>query len=509
VLKVLYGRDLDPCEEGTRTKVIERIRDWSNDSKTGSGQIFWLRDAAGTGKTTIAVTVAQTWIQEERLAGRFFFTPNTKRLGGMNIIDILCTTLAKDMAELQPSLKSAVEAAIQSTSPTHFDLESQFDRMIIAPLKTVATPLFLIIDALDNCEEDEGNNTRGKLIEIILRLLPTAPNVRLFLTSRPLPDIASYLEHSPLVHGQDVQLLDIHHTGKLDDIRVYVSKRLPKYTEEQKELIASRSDGLFIWAATACRLLRNARQPKRILEQFVTEKTESILDALYMEVLHQALIDRNAPELMLSVLQMIINAYEPISISTIQVLLPENEFVDEYVQDLGSVLKDGDPHRPIRVLHPTFREFILDPVRPNGFAIIPSEAHAAIALGCLVPLEGFLKCDILGQILPHQLIPQNSDIPNLQSQLEDRLSPALRYASLYWPYHAAAAIESMQNFDQFGTIISKKFLNWVELMSLRGKLPACVEGLSMLRLGFDSWVSERQAPREVSRHFWLLNVLLT
>lgn len=431
--------------------------------------------------------MARIWIKEERLAGRFFFTPNTKRLDGLNIMDVCCTTLAKDMAELQPNLRSVVEAAIESTPTTHFDLESQFDRMIIKPLKTITAPLFLIIDALDNCEEGDENSVRSKLIEVILRLLPNAPNVRLFLTSRPLPDISNLLERSSLVCGQDVQLLDIHHSGKLDDIRVYVDKRLPKFTEDQKDLIKMRSDGLFIWAATACRLLRNARQPKRILEQFVTEKTESILDALYMEVLHQALIDRNAPELMLSVLQVIINVYEPVSISTIQVLLPENEFVDEYVQDLGSVLKDGDPHRPIRVLHPTFREFILDPIRPNGFAINAMEAHSTIASACLGPLEGFLKHDILNQMIGKQLIPRNSDIPDLPSLLEQRMNATQRYASSYWPYHAAEALEKKEGFDEFGRFIETKLLNWVELMSLRGQLLVCVKGLSQLRDAYIQW----------------------
>jgi hypothetical protein len=497
VMRTLYGLDLDSCEEGTRTAIIDQINKWA-DSPEMKQQIFWLRDAAGTGKTTVAVTMARTWFKEGRLAGRFFFTPNTRKVDGIDTIEIFNLTVAKDMAELQPSLRPIIEKAMQGTSPLHLDLESQFDRLIVHPLKDVNSPLFLVFDAVDNCEEGEEHRKRDKLMETILKHLPQMPNVRVFMTSRPLPDIRYHFDRSPLVYGHDIQLLDIHSRAKLDDIRIFVTKRLPSYTEQQVEVVTVHSDGLFIWASTACKLLKSSRKPGRILERFVTEKPERLLDVLYMEVLDQALAEKDDAYPMLNVLQVIINSYEPVSIRTIEFLLPDNEHVDEYVQDLGSVLKDGDPHRPIRVLHPTFREFLSDPTRPGTFAIDPIKSHGVIALGCLDALDQFLKFDILDQVKASNVYPSNTEIPDLDQLLKKQVTPALQYASSYWPYHAAAAVQKQEGIEGLSKFVERKFLNWVELMSLRDQLPNCVQGLHQLKLAFDQRTSDHIETQQVN-----------
>src|SRR5882762_6673106 len=60
------------CLENTRVDVLSKIRDWFSDPKAPS--IFWLGGLAGTGKSTIAHTVAETCEMEERLAASFFFS---------------------------------------------------------------------------------------------------------------------------------------------------------------------------------------------------------------------------------------------------------------------------------------------------------------------------------------------------------------------------------------------------------------------------------------------------
>lgn len=499
MLKILYGLDLESCEKGTRIAIIDSITRWA-DSSDSTQQIFWLCDVPGTGKTTLAVTMARRWLREGRLAGRFFFTPNTRKVDGVDIVEVFCPTVAKDMAELQPTLRPFIDAAIQSTSSLHFSLETQFERLIIAPLKKATSPLFLVFDALDNCEEGDETRIRDKLIESIIKVIPTAPNIRLLITSRPLPDISHQLERSPLIHGRDLRLLETQNNAKLDDIRIFIKKRLPRHTEKQRELVTMLSDGLFIWAATACKLLRATRQPESVLERLVAEKAEGSLDPLYMEVLKQALINNDASDHMLKVLQVVINAYEPVSISTIQLLLPDNEHIKDFVQHLGSVLKGGDPHRPIRVLHPTFREFIQKSTIPNGFVINPLESHGVVALGCLNLLGAFLKYDLLDQVRAYRVIPRNSDISNLTALLDRQLSPALRYASSYWPYHAATAamFNNSKDVQILRNFIETKLLNWIELMSLRGQLSICIEGLCRLLLGLDSWIDENKTDDGVS-----------
>lgn len=49
----------EPCVEGTRTDIIERVMKWCKDPSPESPAIYWLSGMAGTGKSTIAYTICQ------------------------------------------------------------------------------------------------------------------------------------------------------------------------------------------------------------------------------------------------------------------------------------------------------------------------------------------------------------------------------------------------------------------------------------------------------------------
>ena len=58
---VLEGRGLKhaACTNGTRVKILEDITKWANDRLLASPRVFWLTGQAGSGKTTIAYTIAK------------------------------------------------------------------------------------------------------------------------------------------------------------------------------------------------------------------------------------------------------------------------------------------------------------------------------------------------------------------------------------------------------------------------------------------------------------------
>ena len=72
---------------------------------------------------------------------------------------------------------------------------------------------FIIVDALDECSEDD--NKRANLLDTLLSL---PKNVKLLVTSRPLPTIQSDLE--------GIARLDIRADEK--DVRMYVKGRIPR-----------------------------------------------------------------------------------------------------------------------------------------------------------------------------------------------------------------------------------------------------------------------------------------
>ncbi|KAG8824416.1 hypothetical protein FRC19_001824 [Serendipita sp. 401] len=471
-LSLVRGQDLDICEQGTRSEILGQIRIWAIDEQIKS-QIYWLNDAAGTGKTTIAATLADEWLTNRTLAGRFFFSPNS---AATSSLDQFCSLLAKDIALQLPEVRQVINARIREVSAACLRFSQQFRRLVVEPLKLVSDKrnLLLVIDALDNCKG------RDKLLSELLLHLPSISSVKLLLTSRPLPDITDILSTSTLIEGYNTCLLDVYNPSYAD-VTIYIRKRVPKLEGEYVDLIANRSGGLFIWAATVCRMLQIYRRPSKLLHQILDSQSFKGLDDLYLQVLEQALVDKAAHSLFMNILEAVTISFQPLSISSLQVLFPENDKVDLFIQDLCGVLKDGDPHRPIKVLHPTFREFLYQADRANGFLVRTTNAHALLSSSCVVLLLGVLKHNILGLSYQKSAIPTNTHIENVNDLVEQNTTVALKYASSYWARHAAASILESDVQEKVMTFLSTKLLNWLELMSFRGCVGQCIQGLAQLQ----------------------------
>ncbi|CCA75212.1 related to WD-repeat protein, putative-Talaromyces stipitatus [Serendipita indica DSM 11827] len=470
-----YGTDLDQCEPGTRVDLLARIRQWGDNPN--SEQVFWLKDAAGTGKSTIAATMANEWIRERRLAGRFFFSPNielNKR------IKYFCRTVAADVACQFPELRRHIEDVLSElpSMESRMDFTVQLSQAILEPIKQRGDDIavFLVIDALDNCDIDD----RGYLLKALLTKLPEIHHLKILLTSRPIQDIADILDQSTLVCGQGVHLLDINNPPN-DDIAIYVHSKLQVYSIEDRQRVIDHAKGLFIWAATFCRTLLQTRWGERLLKHLAHEAITGSLDKLYLNVLRQA-VDEEGKDDLKKILQVVISAFQPVSTNSIITLLPHVRRVNDLVQDIAGVIKDGHPDRPLKVLHPTFRDFIAsNEKRANGFVLQLTPSHSLVAAACLDVLKQ-LSFDILGISKHDSFIPHNKNIDNVEELIETRTSAAMRYASSYWAHHIASSEEAWTDWDQVSSFLRTHLCSWLELMSWRRMVGSCHQALAQLHL---------------------------
>jgi len=110
-------------------------------------------------------------------------------------------------------------------------------------------PIYIIIDALDECPDKSGmHSPREKVLELVKKLVEShLPNLRICVTSRPVVDILNVIE--PLVstsncislHDEEGQKKDI-----ADYIKsvVYSDPKMMKWLEEDKKLVINTlSDG--------------------------------------------------------------------------------------------------------------------------------------------------------------------------------------------------------------------------------------------------------------------------
>ena len=121
--------------------------------------------------------------------------------------------------------------------PTNDSLAECFKHMLMI---TEQEPIYLIMDALDECPTDLGvPSSREKVLELVKELVELRhPNLRLCITSRPEFDIHASLQ--PLA----TQQVSIHdESGQHQDIIDYVTsvvhsdKKMKKWRDDDKNMV--------------------------------------------------------------------------------------------------------------------------------------------------------------------------------------------------------------------------------------------------------------------------------
>ncbi|KAH7012683.1 uncharacterized protein B0I36DRAFT_227459, partial [Microdochium trichocladiopsis] len=138
---------------------------------------------AGTGKTTIARTIAQHYHELERLGASFFFSRNTG--GDLVSTNKFASAIAAQLADHIPALKPSVTRANTSSRLRHLGLFEQWKKLVLEPLATLDVTLkssiVFMVDALDECADEEE-------IRLLIHCLAGAVTVqgvrlRVFVTS--------------------------------------------------------------------------------------------------------------------------------------------------------------------------------------------------------------------------------------------------------------------------------------------------------------------------------------
>ncbi|KAF2818296.1 hypothetical protein CC86DRAFT_433807 [Ophiobolus disseminans] len=389
------------CLPNTRTELLDEITTWADD-KDGKA-IFWLSGMAGTGKSTIARTIAQLFASRGQLGASFFFKKGEGERGNASRF---FTTIALDLAAHKPGM-----------------LADQFEKLILQPLLGVhqarqqGSARVVVIDALDECEREED-------IRAILQLLARTKDIgpiplRIVVTSRPELHIRLSFKEMPNSTYQDLVLHKVPRSTIKHDICLFL---------EYKLALVKLAVPLFIYAATVCRYVgTKGGNPKAYLEKVLQYRKANFsqLDRTYLPILDQLLVEQEEDEK-----EVIVVLESPLSIASLACLLHIlQEEVKCQLNSLHSVLSvPNSEDVPIRLLHLSFREFLVEP-RKQGkspFWVDEKSAHNRLASRCLelMSRQSGLRQDMCSLVGPGVL----------RSEIDDRtvassLPPELQESS--------------------------------------------------------------------------------
>lgn len=540
------GQQASRCVEGTREKLLQQITDWAGNprkprtiklwmrriqntllSQVGNTKEipmnekvgFWLGGLAGTGKSTVARTIAEDLSKrrDSFTVASFFFRRGTKDRADTGKF---VTTILRQIAKRDTSLKDPLLEAFEDHGSQQLQLASAWRDLIQTPLSGLRhKTILLVIDAIDESRETMAN--RYEMFDLLSDASNfEGLNMRVFVTARPqeekiLEDLHDvfHLHKVPedVVEGDLRKFLRVKFTGfnnQTDGAREFP-------TPSQIDALASRSAPLFIAAMTSFRFITQNRldpqsqynilmSTKRNRTSSQTPEDEYLdLDNMYMAVILKGLKEwtgavTDVVATFKSLVGSAITMCEPLSARELGVLLSiDPGQVRALLKAFREVLDVSDDiGSPLRVFHQSFPEFLTSPQRVVGALKRQGTEHGCnerlwvdeeflnhrhLNL-CLDLMEGASSvsglteniCELKG---PGALIKNIS-----KTTIKRHISPTLRYACKHWASHFVSGLgqNNAQDYQRLLGFLKKHLLHWIEAMSCLNNLNNTIRALDQV-----------------------------
>jgi hypothetical protein len=438
-------------------------------------RLLWVKGDPGKGKTMLLcglVNELQSVTPRTELLSYFFCQATDSRI---NSATSVIRGLLYMLVDEQPSLISHVRRKYDYAGKALFEdanawvaLSEIFTSMMQDKgLKTT----YLVVDALDECVMD-----LPKLLDLIVRTSTFSSRVKWLLSSRN----ENHIEEKLKSIGDGVKLslelkqnaeqvaraVDAYIDQKLSCLRSLGEADLRKQVRDE---LHRKANGTFLWVAL---VMQELEKPESWDPLAVVEEAPAGLQQLYDRMMGQIqrLSARNV-DICQSLLCTTAVAYRPLYLAEMGSLCRSTgratmvaETVRKIVAMCGSFLTVRDEQ--VYLVHQSAKDYLSDKMRA---AALPSqsEIHCTLFAQSIKLLSSELKRDM------HNLVEPGFSINQALIPDPDPLATA-RYSCIYWVDHLceskpeplASSIDGLQVLDAVDEFLRRKYLYWLEGLSL-------------------------------------------
>lgn len=465
------------CLPGTRVTILEDLQAWAMDPD--ASHIFWLNGMAGTGKSTIALSLVRRLL-ELRLLGGYFLCSRDGSPEERDVRSII-PSLSDFLASLYPDFRAARTQHLALSQPVNLTLDDQFESLLGTSISSAfgaptAPMMVFIIDALDECEDHEDTQ---RLVQILMTNVPSLP-IKFLITSRPESHISQILSSPyPLV----LRLHDVDEAVVQGDILLYLKKKLSDIghlhnilsssetstwpTESQISMLSQNAERFFVYASTAVKYIAGGPDPETRLDRLLTRpmlstKAMQPIYSVYALVLNDAFQNLETDEAQATRRCLAAIVYERNNMTVLELgclLRLSSRQIRTALCALHSLIDiPDDESNFISTFHASFSDYLRDDgCHDQVWFTDARSAHLDLAEGCLTVMSSRLCFNIAGAL--------SSSVRNQDQQLAD-IPMEVAYACFYWQDHITASTQCSRIFLTLRKCLQATFLYWVEVLSV-------------------------------------------
>ena len=493
------------CLEGTGVGVLGQLKSWLEDERGHSA--FWLTGFTGTGKSTIARTFAEVNFVDGKLGASFFCSRDFEDRSNLRAV---FPTLAFQLANQYPEFREELLRALKDTPDVRREsLCSQMEKVIVGPLKAAQIRTLIVIDALDQCKDEESTFA---ILSVLSRYMDKIPQVKFFLTSRPEDTVHFGFQLESLRPVVEVFRLRTITTSSVDhDISLFFKTRLNGITKTQNDsgvveywsnsndvnILCQKAEGSFFYASMLVKFVTSEHTTSNnrlslLIKGRSKKKRARSIDTLYVQILEQAFRDARAddkfPDHFRSVIGALLLVFKPLPMKALSHLLGVSS-IRTTLSSLHSILLvPSDDADIILVSQKSFLEFLTDQGRckKKEFFINPSVHHREILLLCL----GLMKERLKGNICNLDDYASLGKVEDLPTRCKAQIEDALEYACRFWTKHLVEIPSSDLDVEEIYKAIDEFFttrlLFWIEALVVTGNLDVATHSINDIRQWYTS-----------------------